>query len=75
MKRLTLDEQRAVVTQWRKGGEELERVRYEALRTRPYDWTVVDALLELGDHFGRSRNAEGMVEMQRNFMKVRIRFP
>jgi hypothetical protein len=34
------------------------------------DWTGVDAVLDMGDRFGRSRFPAGMVEMQRLFMKA-----
>ena len=70
MKRLTREQQRVVVQQWKKAGPELERVRNEELRKWVYDWTSVDALLELGDRFGQSREATGMVEMQRLFIKA-----
>jgi hypothetical protein len=51
-------------------GRELERIRRNALRGMEYNFADVDALLELADLYdGPPRFAEGMVEMQRLFMK------
>ena len=63
----TPDQERLIVKQWMAAGPALERQRDEELRTRPYDWTTVDGLLEIGCRFGRPRFAEGLVEMQRLF--------
>jgi hypothetical protein len=59
-----------VVAQWRQAGPELERVRREELRRWKYDPDIVDALLQIGDQFGKSRPTSGLVEMQKWFMKL-----
>lgn len=70
MKTPSREERRRLVRQWQETGRELERIRKEALRGMPYNWSNVDALLELGDHYdGPPRFASGLVEMQRLFMK------
>jgi hypothetical protein len=71
MKGPTREEQRSLVRQWETTGQELERIRREALRGMPYNWADVDALLELGDSYdGPPRVSSGLVEMQRWFMKA-----
>ncbi len=71
MKKPTSDEQRQLVRQWEKTGPLLERIRREALRDKPYDWREVDAVLELGFRDGiPTRSSEGIIEMQRWFMKA-----
>lgn len=68
----TPEEQKALVQKWAETGPELERLRREALRGKPYDWREVVALLELGEHYdGPPRTTSGLVEMQRIFMKAR----
>jgi hypothetical protein len=69
MKRLTRDQQRAVLDQWRRAGPELERFRYEELRNWVYDWKVVDALLDIGARTAKPTTSSGLVELQRLFMK------
>ena len=71
MKRPTVDEQRQLVRQWRETGQELERIREQALRGLPYKWEDVDALLALGDTYnGPPRRSSGLEEMQRIFMRA-----
>lgn len=67
----TREQQKALVRQWEKTGVELERLRKQALKGKPYDWTEVDALLEIGDlgNFPH-RTSSGLVEMQHQFMKA-----
>lgn len=66
------EEQRALVRQWEETGRELERIRREALRNLKYNWSDVDALLEIGDRYsGPTRTDSGLVEMQRYFMKAK----
>jgi len=66
------EEQRRILRQWKETGRELERIRREELRDMPYDWRVVDALLQLGEGVPpRPDNGMGMVEMQRKFMLIR----
>ena len=65
------EEQRTLVKQWEATGRELERIRREALRDMPYNADDVDALLSLGDDLPpNEHNGEGLIEMQRYFMKV-----
>lgn len=73
MRRPTHDEERAIVRQWMRAGPALATQRQAELRERPYDWTTVDALLDMGARFGRPRFAEGMVEMQRHFSRAAAR--
>jgi len=70
MKEPTLEEQRALVKQWKSTGEELDRMRREKLRGMPWDWRAVEPLLVLGD--GQpSRTSSGLEEQQRLFMRAR----
>jgi len=70
MKKPTRQEEKAIVEQWKRAGPELARFRRKELRESAYDWTRVDALLDIGDRFGQSRFPDGLVEMQRLFMKL-----
>ena len=73
MIRPTLAQQKAVVEQWKRAAPALASARRDELVRWEYDWTTVDALLEMGDRQGRSRPTSGMVEMQRLFMKAASR--
>lgn len=65
------EEQRRLVHEWEETGRELERIRREALRNMPYNAEDVDALLSLGDDVPPDEhNGEGLIEMQRIFMKA-----
>jgi len=65
------EEQKRLLRQWERTGQELERIRREALKGKEYDWTEVDALLALGDQLAAPpRTTSGLVEMQRLFMKA-----
>ncbi|MBX7255167.1 MAG: hypothetical protein K1Y02_02305 [Candidatus Hydrogenedentes bacterium] len=56
------------------GFRRIDKLRREALRGKPYNWEEVDALLWLADNYdGPPRFGEGMVEMQRSFMKAKNR--
>jgi hypothetical protein len=70
MKSLTREQMKKVVEQWRQAGPDLTRVRHEELRRWKHDPEVVDALLQIGDRFARSRPTSGLVEMQKWFMKL-----
>jgi hypothetical protein len=70
MKRPTRAQQKALVEQWKQAAPALADVRRRELARWQYDWTVVDALLEIGDRFGESRQTSGLVEMQRLFMQA-----
>jgi hypothetical protein len=74
MKFPPIEEQRRLVRQWRETGHELERLRREKLRNKPYDWKDVDALLELGRLSGApSRTATGLEEMHKYYRIYRER--
>lgn len=69
MNRPNREQQRAIVEQWKKTGEELEAMRCDRLRNKPWDLAEVEALLKLGE--GQpSRTTSGLIEMQRVFMKA-----
>jgi len=69
--RPTIEEQRALVRQWKETGRMLEQLRDEKLRGKPYDWEEVDALLSLGESYdGPPRLTSGLQEQQRLFMKL-----
>jgi hypothetical protein len=70
MKSPNREQVKKVVDQWRRAGPELARVRREELRRWKYDPEIVDALLQIGDQFGKSRPTSGLVEMQKWFMKL-----
>ncbi len=72
MARMTKREQyQAYIEQWRHAGPELERFRAEELRRYRYNPADADSVLEMGDHYdGPPRVADGLVEMQRLFMKA-----
>ena len=70
MNRPTKAQQKAVVEQWRRAAPALEAARRNELANWQYDWTTVDALLEVGDRVGRTRSTSGLAEMQRFFMKA-----
>lgn len=70
MKRLKRKQQKAVVTQWKRAAPALAQARDEELQQWQYDWTTVDALLDVGDRFRRTRPTSGLVEMQKWFMKL-----
>ncbi|NUN96722.1 MAG: hypothetical protein HUU16_11170 [Candidatus Omnitrophica bacterium] len=66
----TREEQKRLVQLWATAGPELERIRAEALRDKPYDPAEVEALLSLGDQADLPpRTTSGLVEMQRIFMR------
>lgn len=68
----TFEEQKEIVRQMEEGYRLLDEMRREALRNKPYDWKEVDALLSLPDRTHLPpRTSEGLVEMQRLFMKAR----
>ena len=66
----TPEEQRELVAKWEKTGKELERIRKEALRDKPYDSLEVVALLDLAKYYdGPPRTTSGLVEMLQYFKK------
>lgn len=70
MKRLTREQQKAVVEQWKRAAPALARARDEELKEWEYDPTTVDALLEIGAKSPREEDEpNGLVEMQRWFIK------
>jgi hypothetical protein len=67
----TMEEQRNLVKQWETTGPLLEQIRNDALRGKPASVDDIDTALSMGDHYkGPQRFAEGMVEMQRQFMAI-----
>jgi hypothetical protein len=71
MKRLSRAQQKAVVEQWKRAAPALQQVRDAELRNSPYDWTAVDALLEIGSNVPfREEEPNGLVEIQRRFMEI-----
>ena len=71
MKRLTREQQKSVVEQWKRAAPALARVRDAELKQWCYDSTTVDALLEIGAKSPRKeKEPNGLVEMQRLFMKA-----
>ena len=71
MNRPNKEEQRALVRQWEETGRELEKLRSNELRGKPYDWEEADALLSLGESYdGPPRLTSGLEEQQRLFMKL-----
>lgn len=71
MKRLTREQQRAVVLQWKRAAPALARARAEELAHWKYDARIVDALLDIGAKAPRKEEEpNGLVEMQKWFMKL-----
>lgn len=74
MKRLTKEQERAVVQQWKRAGPELERVRREELAAWKYDPTVVDALLEIGANSPyKEEEPNSLVLIQKVFIEYAMR--
>ena len=70
MKRLTSEQQKAVVKQWLRAAPALARAREEELANWKYDAAIVDALLDIGAKSpGKEEELNGLVEMQKWFMK------
>ena len=70
MKRLTSEQQKAVVKQWLRAAPALARAREEELANWKYDAAPVDALLDIGAKSPRRKEEpNGLVEMQKWFMK------
>jgi hypothetical protein len=69
MTTMTREQQRQVVAQWVAAGPELQRVRDGELADRPYDWRVIDALLDMGLRFKRPKEERGLVLMQSWFVR------
>ncbi len=71
MKRLTREQQKSVIQQWKRAAPALARVRREELAAWKYDATVVDALLDIGAKAPlKEEEPSGLVEMQKWFMKL-----
>ncbi len=71
MKRPTNAEQKAIVEQWKRAAPALQQARDEELENTAYDWTTVDALLDIGAKAPRREDEpNGLVEMQKRFMKL-----
>jgi len=61
------------IAHWQRVGPILEQVKREELARYDYDKHrhLVDALLEIGVRFARSRTSSGLVEQQAAFHKAR----
>jgi len=61
------------VETWKRAGPELERFRYQELRSQTHEHSlaIVQDVLELGYQFARPRQTSGLVEQQRLFRKLR----
>lgn len=71
MKRLTFEQQKTVVQQWKRAAPELARVRREELAAWQYDPSTVNALLDIGAKAPcKEEEPNGLVEMQKWFMKL-----
>ncbi|MEI6634059.1 MAG: hypothetical protein WCP22_09615 [Chlamydiota bacterium] len=72
MKKAEKEQMREYVERWKKAGPELEAIRRKELAEFDHaaNWESIDALLDIGDRFGRSRKTSGLIEMQRWFMKL-----
>jgi len=67
---MTREQMRQVVAQWADAGPELRRVRDEALASRPYDWRLVDALLDMGVRYRRPQRDCGLILMQARLTEI-----
>jgi predicted Rossmann fold nucleotide-binding protein DprA/Smf involved in DNA uptake len=71
MKRLTREQQKTIVQQWKRAAPALARARREELAHWKYDARIVDALLDIGAKAPRKEEEpNGLVEMQRRFMEI-----
>ena len=71
MKRPTRAQQKAIVEQWKKAAPALQRARDEELRRSRYESSTVEALLDIGAKTPfKERVPNGLIEMQRRFMKA-----
>lgn len=71
MKHPTRQQQKAIVEQWKRAAPALQQARDQELQRAPYDWTTVDALLDIGANTPfEEEEPNGLVEMQRWFMKL-----
>ncbi len=61
------------VETWKWAGPELERFRYQELRSQTHERSlaIVQDMLELGYQFARPRQTSGLAEQQRLFGKLR----
>lgn len=70
MSRMSKADWKKYSDQWKKAGPMLDRVKRRELKNLKYDFAAVDALLKIGDRFGKSRPTSGMVEMQKGLKKL-----
>lgn len=72
MKKAEREQMREFVERWKRVGPELAAIRQKELSEFDHaaNWESIDALLDIGDRFGRPRKTSGMVEMQKWFMKL-----
>jgi len=67
------EQMKAWVENWKRVGPILEEFRRQELRELTWERgrMAADSLLQLSAQFARTRDASGMVEMQRIFQKAR----
>lgn len=71
MKRLSREQQKIVIEQWKRATPALAQARDDELRQWRYDPATVNALLDIGAKSPRREDEpNGLVEMQRWFMKA-----
>lgn len=70
MAKMTPTQWRQFAFRWQRAGKALDSVHREELMHWKYDWRLVDALLDIGAKAPRKEEEpNGLVEMQRGFMK------
>lgn len=71
MTEMTPEQWKAYAAQWRKAAPELERIHRAELANSVYNARAVDALLKIGAGIPyKEEKPNGLVEMQRLFMKM-----
>ena len=62
---------RRFAAQWKETGTALDDIRRKELEKMTYEPSTADTLFNLGSKFAHPRKTNGMVSMQRYFMKWR----
>lgn len=71
MAQMTKEQWHRFAAQWEKTGTALDDIRRKELENMTYKSSDADILLDLGSRFAQPRETNGMVIMQRYFMKWR----
>jgi len=63
------------VETWRRAGPELERIQAQELANYNHEehWPAIDQMLEWAHRNARPRTSSGLLEMQKHFMKWRLK--